>query len=197
MVITAAGLMLHSLYRLSQVDPGFRTDHTVTAEVSLDAAACKQKGRCAVILSALLDRMQSIPGVERAALADSLPLNGREDNYVFDAEDHPRERAKARAWPPDAMFRRDISTCWTCSWCTGACSTRRTHRAQPRRRHQRAHGPAPLAESGSDRQALSTSWTNRLPPSGARRRRRWWSASCATRAKEAWRNDSATRSTCP
>ena len=46
MVITAAGLMLHSLYKLSQVDPGFRTDHTVTAEVALDAAACRDRGRC-------------------------------------------------------------------------------------------------------------------------------------------------------
>jgi predicted permease len=90
-VITAAGLVLHSLYRLTRVDPGFRTDHTVTAEVSLDAAACKQKGRCQSFFTSLLDRMQGISGVESAALVDSLPLSGRDDNYVFDAEDHPRD----------------------------------------------------------------------------------------------------------
>jgi ABC-type antimicrobial peptide transport system permease subunit len=49
-VITAAGLVLHSLYKLTRVDPGFRTDHTVTAEVSLDAAACKQKGSVPILL---------------------------------------------------------------------------------------------------------------------------------------------------
>ncbi len=90
-VITAAGLVLHSLYRLTRVDPGFRTDHTVTAEVSLDAAACKQKGRCQSFFTSLIDRMQGISGVENAALVDSLPLSGRDDNYVFDAEDHPRD----------------------------------------------------------------------------------------------------------
>ena len=90
-VITAAGLVLHSLYRLTRVDPGFRTDHTVTAEVSLDAAACKQKGRCQSFFTSLFDRMQGISGVESAALVDSLPLSGRDDNYVFDAEDHPRD----------------------------------------------------------------------------------------------------------
>ena len=90
-VITGAGLVLHSLYKLSQVDPGFRIDHTVTAEVSLDASACQQKGRCASFFTALLDRMQSIPGVEGAAFVDSLPMSGREDNYVYDAEDHPRD----------------------------------------------------------------------------------------------------------
>ena len=40
-VITAAGLLLHSLYSLSKVDPGFRTQRVVTAEVSLDATACQ------------------------------------------------------------------------------------------------------------------------------------------------------------
>jgi predicted permease len=91
LVITAAGLVLHSLYKLTQVDPGFRTDHTVTAEVSLDASACKQKGHCASFFTALLERMQSIPGMEGAALVDSLPMSGREDNYVYDAENHPRD----------------------------------------------------------------------------------------------------------
>ena len=29
--------------------------------------------------------------MESAALVDSLPLSGRENNYVYDAEDHPRD----------------------------------------------------------------------------------------------------------
>lgn len=90
-IITTAGLVLHSLYRLTRVDPGFRTDHTVTAEVSLDASACKQRGRCQSFFSSLLNGAQGIAGVDHLALTDSLPLSGREDNYVFDAEDHPRD----------------------------------------------------------------------------------------------------------
>ncbi|MGA7243560.1 MAG: ABC transporter permease, partial [Terracidiphilus sp.] len=90
MVITAAGLMLHSLYKLSQVDPGFQTEHIVTAEVSLDNAACKEKGRCRAFFGALLDRAEGIAGVNGVALANTLPLIGSEDLYVFDAENHPR-----------------------------------------------------------------------------------------------------------
>ncbi len=90
-VITAAGLVLHSLYRLSRVDPGFRTDRIVTAEVALDASACKDKGRCSAFFTTLLDRAGGAAGVESVALVDSLPLSGREDNYIYDAEDHPRE----------------------------------------------------------------------------------------------------------
>ena len=91
MVITAAGLLLHSLYSLSKVDPGFRTERVVTAEVSLDAAACQQKGRCNGFFTTLLNNAQGIAGIESVALTDSLPLSGRDDNYVFDAEGHTRD----------------------------------------------------------------------------------------------------------
>jgi predicted permease len=90
-VITGAGLLLHSLYSLSKVDPGFRTDRVVTAEVSLDAAACRQKGRCNGFFTTLLNDTQGIAGMEAVALTDSLPLSGRDDNYVYDAEGHARD----------------------------------------------------------------------------------------------------------
>ena len=90
MVVTAAGLVLHSLYNLAQVDPGFRTERTVTAEVALDSAACRQNGRCAAFFQSLLVRMQGIGGVDKAALTDTLPLGGSAGSYVYDAQDHPR-----------------------------------------------------------------------------------------------------------
>ena len=92
LVITAAGLMLHSLYSLSRVNPGFRTDRIVTAEVALDATACEQQGRCQSFFRELLDKAQGIAGVEKVALVDSLPMSGGFDlNYVFDSENHPRQ----------------------------------------------------------------------------------------------------------
>lgn len=101
-VITAAGLMLHSLWTLTQVNPGFRTARIVTAEVSLDANACRPSvaaqgqppvpsGRCMSFYSALLDRLHGLAGTENVALSDALPLTARQGNYVYDAEGHPRE----------------------------------------------------------------------------------------------------------
>lgn len=90
-VISAAGLMLHTLRRLSQVNPGFRTSRIVTAEVSMDADSCRNAGRCRSFFTTLLDRAQSIPGVANAALVDSLPMSGWDENYVYDAENHPRD----------------------------------------------------------------------------------------------------------
>lgn len=90
-VITAAGLMLHSLYDLARVNPGFQTDHIVTAEVSLDSSACKQKGHCREFFHTLLDRMSASPGMKSVALVDTLPMSGFDLNYVYDAEGHPRD----------------------------------------------------------------------------------------------------------
>ena len=90
-VITAAGLLLRSLYSLSKVDPGFQTERVITAEVSMDATACRQKGRCDAFFQILLGNAQAIPGIDSIALTDSLPLSGRDNNYVYDAEGHPRD----------------------------------------------------------------------------------------------------------
>ncbi|HTB97485.1 MAG TPA: ABC transporter permease [Terracidiphilus sp.] len=91
MVIIAAGLMLHSLYDLTRVDPGFRSGGTVTAEIALDAGACREKGRCQAFFQSLLQSAQGIAGVENVALANALPLSGLDDNYIYDAENHPRD----------------------------------------------------------------------------------------------------------
>jgi predicted permease len=109
-VLTFAGLMLHSLWSISQVDPGFRPQRVITAEVALDATACRatgqaasqtnqttaqttpqSNGHCFGFFQSLLQRLAAAPGVQSAALADSLPLSAQQGNYVYDAENHPRD----------------------------------------------------------------------------------------------------------
>jgi hypothetical protein len=84
-IITAAGMMLHSLWSLSQVDPGFVSERVVTAEVSMDMAACPNlkvtgltaasPGRCQAFFTTLLERLRGVAGAENAALTSALPLN--------------------------------------------------------------------------------------------------------------------------
>ncbi|MGB6689574.1 MAG: FtsX-like permease family protein, partial [Terracidiphilus sp.] len=89
-VITAAGVMLRSLYRLANTDPGFSTAQTLTAQISLDRSACTQKGACAGFFETLLNRAQGLAGVQSAALVNALPMTGNDLWYNFDAEGHPR-----------------------------------------------------------------------------------------------------------
>jgi putative ABC transport system permease protein len=104
-VITTAGVMLRSLYRLSNVDPGFRTSKTISAQVSLDRKACEQSGRCTAFFQTFLDRAQGLPGVQNVALVDILPMTGFDESYVFDAQDHPR----AARQPANVASTRTVS----------------------------------------------------------------------------------------
>lgn len=90
-VLTIAGLMLHSLWSISRVNPGFRTQRVVSAEVSLNATACQTKGHCNAFFETLLQHLGGVWGDGDVALADSLPLTARAGNYVYDAENHPRD----------------------------------------------------------------------------------------------------------
>ncbi len=78
-VITAAGLLLHSLWSLAQVNPGFTSDRIVTAEVSMDATACQTwpgaptgpetaRGRCQQFFSTLQNRLRGMAGTEECGL---------------------------------------------------------------------------------------------------------------------------------
>ena len=89
-VITAAGVMLRSLSRLSSVNPGFRTQSLVSAQISLDRNGCHSKGACTAFYQNLITRAHGLPGVSDAALIDALPLSGMDAWFVFDAEGHPR-----------------------------------------------------------------------------------------------------------
>jgi len=94
-VITAAGVMLRSLYRLAATDPGFRSAQTLTAQISMNRDAirynCAIKGSCLTFFETLLDRAHAMPGVEQAAMVNRLPLTGFDDWFFFDAENHPRD----------------------------------------------------------------------------------------------------------
>jgi predicted permease len=106
-VLTFAGLMLHSLWSLSQVDPGFRPQRVITAEVALDATACRNttqpngqtaapaaprtNGHCNGFFETLLQRLAGAPGVQSVAMADTLPLGAQQNGYAYDAENHPRD----------------------------------------------------------------------------------------------------------
>ncbi len=160
-VVTAAGLLLHSLWSLAQVNPGFSADRIMTAEVSMDATACPLapgaptstatgSGRCQAFFATLLNRLQGLPAEENVALTDALPLNGPIANYVYDAEGHPTRRAPGSAVSHgtygDAGLLRNPRHG---SGARAAAPGSGCFGNQPRGGHQPAHGGRAVAESES------------------------------------------------
>jgi predicted permease len=72
-LLTAAGLFVRSSMRAEGVDPGFQMDNGVVAEIDPSLAGYSEnKGR--EVYRALLDRLGTIPGVESASIAASVPF---------------------------------------------------------------------------------------------------------------------------
>jgi predicted permease len=90
-LVSAAGLLVKSLWELSQVNPGFRSDSVLTARITPNQSFCADFSRCQSFYNALSDRMRGLPGVEDVAVVNVLPLSGRINAFAGDVEDHPRD----------------------------------------------------------------------------------------------------------
>ena len=72
-VLVSAGLLLESLRKLQQVDPGFRKEHVLLMTIRPD----NYKGQSAVSLHReILDRLAAIPGVQVVTTFMDAPLGG-------------------------------------------------------------------------------------------------------------------------
>ncbi|OJT17558.1 permease [Archangium sp. Cb G35] len=77
-LLVAAGLLLKSFMRLQQVDPGFRSEHVLTMDLSLPQREAYASSASRVnFYDSLLERVRSLPGVQAVAATYHLPLAGR------------------------------------------------------------------------------------------------------------------------
>ncbi len=76
-LLVSAGLMMRSLHRLQQVDPGFRTEKILMARLSPNWSRYQNLEDSTRFFDALLGRVRAIPGVESAAAASGRPLDGQ------------------------------------------------------------------------------------------------------------------------
>jgi len=75
-LLTGAGLMMQSLYRLRAVDPGFRTERVLTLSLSLPSQQYSTDPAILNFWQRALDGARALPGVEIAAVGTAVPLGG-------------------------------------------------------------------------------------------------------------------------
>jgi putative ABC transport system permease protein len=92
-LLIAAGLLIRSFFRILQVDPGFRAEHVLRAELSLPVFSVNEPFRPEPVLSfydQMLEKTRAIPGVVATGTITKLPLGGSADiNGTFDIEGRP------------------------------------------------------------------------------------------------------------
>jgi putative ABC transport system permease protein len=73
-LLIGSGLLIRSFMRLRMVDPGFGARNTLTAKTFLPPAIYPQPADRVAFYRSALQRLQSIPGVEAAAISTALPV---------------------------------------------------------------------------------------------------------------------------
>ena len=78
-LLTGAGLMMESIWRLWRVDPGFDTQHVLTSQVALSPTVITGASSIRTAFREMLARVDGIPGVQAAALSNLIPLSGNDN----------------------------------------------------------------------------------------------------------------------
>jgi putative ABC transport system permease protein len=86
MLLTGAGLLIKSLWRLQQVDLGINPDRLLTMQMSLLGQRYEKPEQVREFSSRLVEQTRSLPGVRAAALSNSLPPDETEFSSNFTIE---------------------------------------------------------------------------------------------------------------
>jgi putative ABC transport system permease protein len=89
-LVVSSGLLIRSLYSLSEAHPGFEPAGILTVRISPDHSACTERPACIALYGRLLERAVKFAGVEDAAIANSVPLDGELPTLAVDVEGHPK-----------------------------------------------------------------------------------------------------------
>lgn len=86
LLLIGAGLLFASFRQAMGVNPGFDASNLVTGLVSLPRARYADEAALRSFADRSLERVRAIPGIEAAALTDTLPLGGDYSDSVIMAE---------------------------------------------------------------------------------------------------------------
>jgi predicted permease len=85
-LLIGAGLMIRSILRIREVEPGLRAQNLLTAKVSLPREKYKDAEAAIRFYQQVLERVSNLPGVESAGLTSHLPIEERGYNGNISVE---------------------------------------------------------------------------------------------------------------
>jgi putative ABC transport system permease protein len=98
-LLAGAGLVIHSFWKLSRVDLGFRQDHILTFFLPVTNEHFKSPEQMIVFYRQLLDKIGSLPGVTAVSASTGMPIIGTNFGMPFNlagqAVDDPSSRPGA------------------------------------------------------------------------------------------------------
>jgi putative ABC transport system permease protein len=101
-MLAGGGLALKSFWNLTRVDLGLKTDHVLTFALPVPEKRFPQAERIIPYYQQLLEKIESVPGVKKAALTTGIPTSGNGFGMGFTIVGAPQVDPSAR---PGAGFQ--------------------------------------------------------------------------------------------
>jgi putative ABC transport system permease protein len=95
-LLAGGGLALRSFWNLTQLDLGVRTDHILTFSLPVPQGRFQEAERISPYYRQLLEKMESIPGIETATLTTGMPLLTTGSSRAFRLAGVPPDDSGAR-----------------------------------------------------------------------------------------------------
>jgi putative ABC transport system permease protein len=89
LLLVGSGLMLKSLWKLTRVDAGMKTEHVLTLDLTLPDARYKEPQQRVAFFQQLLQRLEALPGVAAAGANRYFPLRDRQYSQPVFIEGRP------------------------------------------------------------------------------------------------------------
>ena len=103
-LLVGAGLMIRSLWRFQQIEPGFNPDKLLTVQLEFPGSRYRNDAQVMSFVTRLNERLAALPGVESVGMADSLPLSPVGSFSSIFIEGKPDLKAK----PGDPLYGADL-----------------------------------------------------------------------------------------
>src|SRR6266566_2187844 len=100
-LLAGAGLVIHSFWKLTRVDLGFRQDHLLTFSLPIPVERFTQPEQITAFYRQLLERIEALPGITSAAASTGAPIVGTNWGMAFSIAGQP---AVDRSSRPSAGF---------------------------------------------------------------------------------------------
>jgi predicted permease len=101
-LLSGAGLLGRSFYRLQQVDPGFESTNVLTASLPMTFDDYPDGPRILSYLGRIMENIHAVPGVRDVAVTSTLPLEGWGFGMPFQVDG---QQLKDRAHRPACFFK--------------------------------------------------------------------------------------------
>ena len=88
MLLVGTGLMIRSMYRVLEADPGFASAHVFTARFGMPEAKYKEDVQRRLFVQQLVEKTKSVPGVEIAGVRNPL-LGGSQEGFAIEGRPIP------------------------------------------------------------------------------------------------------------